>query len=304
MIKPILWLIALSAVSFNIHAKNNFDNLIKTLEHVSHHWKVMGSGSPMRELNLKENFSKFLAYPNGSCAQEAYYFAREAKAKKFNAMRLGLWSSSGTNDVMVEVQDQSSTYLFVPSAGVFYRFSLWELLQTPMLANQYVGTPKLGTEIFISPDFFSSIIKIDRFLNDNNIEKNLLTLSREVDSFGLMTGYGGKAGFDNNKNNYIAGLANAAKQGFTVKLDSPIDIYRVNINWYSFADRANNVNIEIKHKTGVLELNSDSHKEYFYQSGKELNVYTGNLEGVEELTFRFSDFRGQKRTLISDIGVY
>ena len=219
-------------------------------------------------------------------------------------MRLGLWSSSGTNDVMVEVQDQSSTYLFVPSAGVFYRFSLWELLQTPMLANQYVGTPKLGTEIFISPDFFSSIIKIDRFLNDNNIEKNLLTLSREVDSFGLMTGYGGKAGFDNNKNNYIAGLANAAKQGFTVKLDSPIDIYRVNINWYSFADRANNVNIEIKHKTGVLELNSDSHKEYFYQSGKELNVYTGNLEGVEELTFRFSDFRGQKRTLISDIGVY
>lgn len=279
------------------------NNLAKKAVWSSNFWPEAGVGYPLHELNI--NYEHLLAYPNGSCEQESYLFYKEASQLGFHSQRVGLWNKDGLNDVMVDVKIDNKWYLFVPSTGVYFHHSSLEIVQNPSKAKNYSGTPLNGGEVFLTPDFFAGIKKIDIYKNINDYEFNLLRQSKILKQVGLMGGaHDFGAAYDLNVQNYIAGLEGHEKQGAETIWQEPIDIYRLYIKWYSSAHFSKFVRLVIYTDEQRLVFNSVDNTDVFHSDVSGIHVLPGNIKGVNKIEWSFSGFKGQNRLLIKELGVY
>lgn len=265
---------------------------------VANHWKKSGAGIPLRNLNL--NLDSLLSSEEGSCAQESYLFSRRVMEKGYSARRLGLWAHSGANDVMVEVELDGQWKLFVPSTGVYYEHSFGEIFDNPVLADNYLGEPLHGGEMFVNSGFFGDLNRIDVYENLNSNEFDL-TESAEFKGRGLFPSPNNLEAINStDPSAYVAGKK-GRRQEITVAFNRPVDIYRAWIEWYSDKDFSKEVEIEIDQigKKSIFKIDVTR-----YLKGTTSDLPLGAHESVNSITLRFLKFNGQNRLLIKSLRVF
>lgn len=262
---------------------------------VNQHWKKIGKGFPIHELNLK--MGAFLNSEEGSCAQQSYLLARRAMMLGFRARRVGLWASSGANDIMVEVRIANEWKLFVPSSGVFYNYSLGEILNDPKLANLYIGRPK--HTLYLKPAFFMDLKRIDLYQNLNNSEKNIGNTAKVSGDNLFPPPNDAEAIQDENYASYAAGIENSKPQRLQYRWDQPVNIYRIWIKWYSESDYSNEYDLFIDDGQGYkfFEINKNHLNDTDEMIFPEVKEIIG-------LRLQFKHFVGQDRMLIRELGIF
>jgi len=193
-------------------------------------WTVIGNGY-IGFFNA--NYAALLAYPNGNCAQRSYLFARWTMQQMgLRARRMGLFAIDGRNDIMVEVDLPDKTYLFVPSAGVYFPHSLGDLKDDPSLAMDYIGTPLNGGQLYLDPTFFGTLndVEVHESLNDSEYDYSFAATATGTNLFGSPNG--AAAAVDGDQATYAAGLSGKLPQTISLSWPSPVDAYRVWIDWY------------------------------------------------------------------------
>ena len=106
---------------------------------IVNHWQQPGQGMRLGNANLE--FDQLLQSQAANCSQQSYLFTRRVLQAGLPARRVGLWSSTGANDLMVEVKIDQHWYLFAPSVGVYFPFSLGNLVSNPKQSELYHGVP-------------------------------------------------------------------------------------------------------------------------------------------------------------------
>lgn len=280
---------------------DKLDELIKYNEKLSTLYKEVGPGMMGRKYNLE--FDKLINYPNGSCSQQGYLLARKAKELGFNAQQIGLFATSGANDVMVNVSDDINKYLFIPSTGAYYKNSLWQILEnlelsTKFLANKTEKENVLNARnLYLTSSFFGNLEKIQMY-QLNNYETNLLKLSSKVSSKNLFEYPNNeKHLLDYQNKHYTAGKNNKGNQSIEYIFDNSVNIYRFYFQWYSNNDYAKKIKIKINDRQ-TLEFENSS-------KGLETEiVLPESIKEVKKIEFIFSDFSGQNRLLLRQLGAY
>lgn len=265
----------------------------------ANHWQKMGSGFQLKNVNV--HFDAFLQSAEGSCSQESYLFARQVLQKGLKARRLGLWNSNGANDVMVEVGIDSQWFLFVPSTGVFYPFGFHQLMSDTSQADQYIGEPLHGGEIFLREAFFSGLRKIDVYHNLNNAEHSFVKTAELLSKNLSAAPNDAAAAADQNRRTYAAGRANAFPQTLEYRWAAPVSFYRLWLHWYSAKDYANDYQVLVDEGEGYLELAHIMGSRGRFADGTELGFPRRDIVGLKIVVART---HGQNRLLLRDVGVY
>jgi hypothetical protein len=284
-----------------VFGNNKLDELIKYNEKLSTLYKDTGPGMMGGKYNLE--FDELINYPNGSCSQQGYLLARKAKELGFKSQQIGLFAKTGANDVMVNVSDGINQFLFVSSAGAYYKNSLWQIFENIELANEFFAnkTEKenvlAARNLYLSPSFFETIDSI-KIYHLNNYETNLLKLSRKSSSKNLFEyPYNEKHLLDYQNKYYTAGKNNKENQSIEYIFDNSIIIYRFYFQWYSNNDYAKKIKIKINDKQTLKFENSSN--------GLETEiVLPESIKEVKKIEFIFSDFNGQNRLLLKQLGAY
>ena len=287
----------------NINSIQQLSQLQQQNIEVTSHWEKTGKGySPLKDINI--HLEDFLNYPDASCSQQSYLFARKASQQGFLARRVGLWASDGANDVMVEVRVNGKWYLFVPTAGVYYRFSLADIFNSPDKSLDYRGDPKPGTEMYLKQEFFSNIYKVDIYPSLNNTEFNYAALAK-VNSKNLFPSpNSGESAVDNDLITYAAGKHNLFPQIIELSWKEPIEIYRLFIQWYSSEDYGSDYDIMLHNlETNSTEKYHIRHNE-FNQYGDYSQISLPEMVVTDSVKIIFNKAHGQPRLLIKEIKVY
>lgn len=243
---------------------------------------------------------ELLSSKQANCSQQSYLFAKLAMEKGGIARRVGLWAVGGANDVMVEIKRDERWRLFVPSTGVYYPFSLGEILSNPMLANDFVGTPLNGGELYVNKEFFSTIYRIDLYHNLNNVEYNYLQDALLKGEGFLLAPNDVMALKSTAQNAYVAGREKQ-DQKITLKFDELVKLYRLWFEWYSTDNYPQKIVIELFKEKEIekIEVNTND-----FKYGKYSDIPLGLQSNVKMVIMTFKDFAGQNRLLLKDLGVY
>jgi len=288
----------------NSYAKENYklQNLIRYNQYLSTLYPNVGKGLLGGRYNLE--FQKLIMYPNGSCAQRGYLLARKAKELGFKKVQmLGLFAKSGANDVMVNVFTNKERYLFVPSAGAYYKCSLWDILLNIKNAENFIAKKTNNKQVlssrilYLSKKFFSNLKQI-KFYSLNNYEYNLLKLAKKISSKGLFDEpYNEKHLLDFINKYYTAGKSQSNEQSITYIFEKPIKIYRIYFKWYSDKDYAKKIII-------IINDNIKKILEVKFTNGENEFILKNPIKNIRKIKFIFKDFHGQKRLLLKQLGVY
>ncbi|WP_263834077.1 hypothetical protein [Sulfurospirillum oryzae] len=286
----------------NVYASDKLEELIKYNDKLSTLYREVGAGMMGGKYNVE--FDKLIHYPHGSCSQQGYLLARKAKELGFKTEQLGLFSkTTGTNDVMVNVTDGDSQFLFVPSAGAYYKNSLWQILDNIKLADNFIVHKTKSDHVlnarslYLSASFFKTLENI-KIYHLNNYESNLLKYAKEVSSKNLFTDpYNEKHLLDFQNKYYTAGEENKPYQSIQYVLKESFDIYRFYFQWYSPEDYAQKIKV-ILNDNETLEFDNKI-------DGIETEIVLPAMKTkIQKIEFKFSDFHGQNRLLLKGLGVY
>lgn len=288
-------------IIYMAHGNDKLEELIKYNEKLATLYKETGPGMIGGKYNLE--FDKLINFSNGSCTQQAYLLARKAKQLGFYAQQIGLFAINGANDVMVTIKNKNIHYLFVPSTGAYFKNSLWEILEYPSLATNYIASEASNSHVlnarslFLSNSFFSTLEKIE-FNQLNKYETNILRLAELSGSQNLYPEpYNEKHLLDNQNKYYTAGKENKKLQSVTYNFLQKVQIYRFYFQWYSTQDYAKRIRIRINDKQTLEYENSENILE------TEI-VLPESIKEVQKIEFIFSDFNGQNRLLLKQLGAY
>ncbi|XOB65738.1 hypothetical protein ACMC5R_03030 [Deferribacteres bacterium DY0037] len=298
---PILLLLLLFSLVVFAETNEKLLTLISYNEKLSTLYPTVGSGMAGGRYNIE--FDELINYPEGSCSQQGYLLARRAKQLGFEAKMLGLFAENGANDVMVDVRNSKNAYLFVPSAGAYYKQSLWQIVENVELAKHFI-TNHIDNEhvtsarqLYLSPIFFENIYRIN-FHHLNDYETNILKLASNTRSKKIFDyPYNEAYLLDNQNKYYTAGKRKKKDQSISYLFDNVVKVYRFEFVWYSENDFAKNIKIKINNNY-TIEI--DNHESNI----KTEVVLPKVITDVKSLEFIFNDFNGQDRLLLRQMGVY
>jgi hypothetical protein len=272
---------------------------------VAHYWKNYGEGYlPLKNFNI--HFDDFLKYPNANCYQQSYLFTRKAIEKGFLARRVGLWNSSGANDLMVEVRVNNKWYLFVPSAGVYYRFSLGKLLEQPEKATIYQGIPKEISRMYLHEDFFANIYKVDMYQSVNDVELNYAAIAKVASEDFYQIPYSVESSVDENIDSYAAGKDGLPSYIINLSWQKSVSVYRLFIKWYSAKDYGSEYDVILMDKTNKIlkKYHIAKKNESLYRYADYSQIPFSSLVNIDHIKIVVYKTNGQPRLLVREIKTF
>lgn len=276
----------------------SFGVLEKVNREIALHWKKSGPGHSLENANL--HLEAILKSAEASCAQQSYVFARNVMQKGFYARRIGLWSASGANDIMVEVSVDGAWSLFAPSTGAYYPFGISELMGNPKLASRYKGEVVTGSG-YLSESFFGSLVKIDILSSFNDIEHNFVKDASIVSSENFYAHPNGpSAAIDGSQGTYAAGLEDQFPYWVDFIWKKKISVYRISFDWYSSSENSKDYEVYVDKGKGY-ELVKDGKSFVDYARGDY--VLPGAVT-IEKLRIKFKSAPGQRRVQLRELGIY
>lgn len=206
--------------------------------------------------------------------------------------------------IMVEIEDKNrKKRLFVPSAGAYYDFSLFEILQKPLIAKEFIAIPTLNSMVvnsrkgYLTPEFFSSLESILYYPYDA-YEENLFKYVVSINSINLMDYPNNTdALLQSSETSYVAGLPNKNTQKIILNFNKLDSVYRFEFKWLDNQNYPNKINIKINDKTT-----------YTFESLPRDNiteiVFNNPVKSISKIEFLFDSFSGQQRVLLREIKIY
>lgn len=249
-----------------------------------------------------------LKYGEGNCGDFTYLMLRELQIKGIVSRVVGVRSSyNNAIHSRIEVKVGGKWYTFDPTYGVYYPYSVQEMIENPDLAEEMQGFTE-EYSIYMDKEFFKNAVYLEYHYTADRRDKNIVTLKNEVkiSSDAIFSPNNGlEMALDNNYNTFAASNVFNQPQSFTLEFGSLQEIYRVKIKWLSFEEAGSSFLLEYFDDSTnsykkILEENN-----YVDPSGD--NVYEYILKEnvvTKKVKFTINDTHGQKRILIREFMLF
>lgn len=248
-----------------------------------------------------------IKFGNGHCGLYTTYFAEKAIKMGFNPIVVDLTSGIKNEDELfhsvVEIKLGKNYYIFDPTLGIYYKHNINDLVTSPFLANQKVGTvTNENLEIYSKPIFWSNVFDLNILHNQDYYQQDYIHSNEfEVISKNLFykspndlyASFDGKV-FDN----YTASIEGDVPVSFTIKFKNPITVNRIYLSWFDFQ------NFPTEFKVYDNNGNELVSRANYQNNVGYLNEWLRNSVMTDSLTFSFTKFKGQQRLLLRKLSIY
>ena len=237
----------------------------------------------------------------GMCGNFSVYLFRELRRSGIdaNVVTLNSYYVDAVHTI-VETKIGAKKYVFDPTLGIYYPYSIEELIERPEFVQKTLTAADIDSP-YASPEFYRNVYR--RLDEDTVIDKNLM-LYNEYDIISdvpVIEGYGVDKALDGNRNTYLSQNEVNESCDFSIMFKNPITFYRLAITWPLLECSGGSFKIEYINDKGewaelVNEVDQDEtpyYEKFFY---KDITT--------KQLRFHFDEMNGQMRAIISEIEIY
>lgn len=247
-----------------------------------------------------EGLEKLLESQEGHCGHFVYLFARQLQELGYPYTIYGITSNISWGHALIEVTVEDEPFLFDPSNGIYYPYSLTELIANPELTQQKVGTVSDIYKPYALPEFFGDINRYYAFNDTNSYEHNVMADATIVSASPSGEDRGPEKAIDDA---IVTHYESVDDQPASIEVDlaQKEQIYRVSFAWLSVEDYATDITVESVvdgQATTVLTAENQT------PGGSITNLMLKKPVEAEKLIFSFSNYQGNNKLSIRDLRAF